>query len=155
MPAGFPVQLHQQVGGAVAHRRLLVKLRVAVDHYQQLDHPLHLVQVADDAFGGGKAVDGALPRGGVALIHAQLPPQLAGGGHTAVGQAGQVAGYEQQPAGAHRRDEVANGRVGLGYHQPHLGQFALYFHYQCLLCGCRRQDAAPGDEGRIYPVSGR
>ena len=132
----------------VAHRRLLVKLRVAVDHHQQLHHAPHPVQVADDAFGGGKAVDGALAGRLIALLNAHLPPQLAAGDHRAVGTPGQVAGYEQQVAGAHRGNKIAQSRVGFGYFQAHCGQLAFNFHNDNRLldawAGMRWRDRSDG-----------
>ena len=94
MLAGVAVQFHQQVGCAIAHQCLLLEGRVAVHHHQEFDHPLHLVQVADNAFGGGKAVHRALTRSGGALFHADLATQLARVDHGAIGEAGQVAGHE-------------------------------------------------------------
>jgi hypothetical protein len=112
---------------------LLVEGWVAVDHHQQLDDTLHLVQIADYAFGSGETIDGALAGGGGALFDADLASQLAGVRHGAVGQSGQVAGYEHQVAGAHGGHEVADGRIGFGNGKTHLGQFTFDFHLGILL----------------------
>ncbi len=61
MGAGVAVQLAKKVGCSVGNQRLLDEIRGAVDHAEQLGHPFHLIQVANDGFYIRQASQASLP----------------------------------------------------------------------------------------------
>jgi len=62
----------------VAHQKMAIELGVRVDHDQQLDHLLNVIQVTDGFFDAGQAVDRRQLGGRVALLTVTSRPNLTG-----------------------------------------------------------------------------
>src|SRR5262249_50574335 len=105
MGAGLAVELAQQVGGAVRHQGVLAEIRGGVDHAQQLGHPFHLIQIADDGLHVGSTVEAGLPGPVVPLLHRETGSQLA-----PIRRSRRVPAYEQDVANFDRPG--AAGRAG-------------------------------------------
>src|SRR5215831_3560970 len=100
---------NHQIGSAVQDLRSVEKIRRRVDEAAEPDHARDLVEVAERRLDLGKQVDGAAARRGVALFNGDAGPKLALGDQLALRVKTNLAGHEQQVAGADKADVVRDG----------------------------------------------
>ena len=113
MTSPFPVEVDEKVRRSVGDQRRVAEVGRGVDHGQQLDDSAHLVEVADGPFQVGEQVQHGLTGAVVALLHGDIPAELADVQQSAAGQARTGAGQVDQVAGPHKGDDVASaGRAG-------------------------------------------
>src|SRR2546426_9680075 len=107
----FAEDLHHQVRETVDHLGLVAEPFGGVDHAQDLDHPLHLVQTAEDPPSGGQQVDPDLARDLVAFLGGEVPAELATRRRAALANRA-VTGEEEEVADPGTWDVVTRGLCG-------------------------------------------
>src|SRR5450755_2121379 len=95
-----------QVGGAVQDLGTVEEVRRRIDEAAEPDNPDHLVEIAERGLDLRQQVDGAAARGGVALLDRDAGPEFALGDQLALRVDANLAGNEQQIAGAHETDVI-------------------------------------------------
>src|SRR5216117_3863385 len=107
----FAEDLHHQVRETVDHLGLVAEAFGGVDHAEDLDHPLHLVQAAQDTPGRAQQVDPDIARDLVAFLGGEIPAELPPRRGAALANRS-VAGEEEKVADADTRDVVPYGLCG-------------------------------------------
>ena len=114
----------EQVGAAVHDLGLILKIVGAVNEAADAHDALHLGEVADFAFERGEQGKGGLFGGGGGIFLGGAATHFARN-DLAGGVAWNVAGEEDQIAGAHGGHVVGHGRVGGRQGEPELRNFFL------------------------------
>ena len=84
MPSVLAEDLDHEIREAVDDLGLLAEALGGVDHAEDLDHPLDLVEAAEQGTRRAEEIDSHLARGLVAILHGQVPPDLPAHGRLAV-----------------------------------------------------------------------
>jgi len=104
-----------------------------VYHYQQLDHLLHFIQVAEGFSDAGQTVSHRQSGSLIALLDGHVPTHLARVEEAAVGMLRQVPGHKKQITGPHRLNKISQRRRGPGQLQTQVGYLLLYLQAFLLL----------------------
>src|SRR5439155_1348360 len=100
--AALAEHLHEEVRAAVDDLGLVFELGHRVDHAEDLDDALHLVEAAELRAHHGDEIETDAARVLVALLHGVFAADLAPGTPAVLAGARPLAGEKQKVAGAHR-----------------------------------------------------